>query len=231
MACPNPWGTGQSVGDRAEGHEAREHPDMVYLGRGAAGDRDGRPGDTQDVLQPRGGQGGKGCSGPGGAEWGQPRQRVPGTGAHLRLAYPEVGGRSCLILLDVPLHAWREPDPSPSGTFPTHQTPWSQCPQHTPPFPRGEGDPQDWVTRRWGHGHSLFSLLRTLLAIFLISAVSCSRSSLVSAGSQHVSRGSHHGNVPGNVPGKGTRDPGRGHTHTRTRGRRTHSAQGWGPRG
>lgn len=40
------------------------------------------------------------------------------------------------------------------------------------------------MTWQWGQGHSLFSLLRTLLAIFLISAVSCSRSSLVSVGSQ-----------------------------------------------
>lgn len=149
-----------------------------------------------------------------------------GPGAHLGLAYPEVGRGPCLILLDIPLHAWREPDPSPSGTFPTHQTPRSQCPQHTLPFPRGRGgDPRGWVARRWGRGHSLFSLLRTLLAIFLISAVSCSRSSLVSAESRHVSRGSHRGERP---RGRGTRDPGKG---GREGGHGTHSAQGWGPRG
>lgn len=137
-------------------------------------DRDGRPGDNQDISIPQGqggtgrsGRGGAGRGHPGGRSWGQDS---PGTCVS--------GGRQRIVP-----HPARYSSPCLVRAGPQPLRPHGPCVPSTPRPSHGDrGDLRGWVTQRWGHGHSLFNLLRTLLAIFLISVVSCSRSSLVSAG-------------------------------------------------
>jgi len=199
VACPTPGGTGQGAGDGGEEHKARDHPwhvwDGVLLG---TGDRDERPGDVSH-LQPVGDRVGRGAEDLGGAGWG--RSRGPELTWDLRIRRSaEDRASSCSMFLSMP----------GENRTPARQGPSPPSPPAVPVSPRGRGDWGTPVAGWGGRGHSLFSLLRTLLAIFLMSAVSCSRSSLVSVGWGDVSRGSHRGNVPR----KGTRDPRRGGTLT-----------------
>lgn len=75
-------------------------------------------------------------------------------------------------------------DPQNSGQCPNHKPRWDECIIWVSFGPEELG-PADvrWVVGGWLVPLApflLFSLFRTLLALFLISVVSCSRSSLVS---------------------------------------------------
>lgn len=130
------------------------------------GQRDTRPGITECCWgpldtphpQPVGGR-----VGPGDTGWSSPGTCVSG-GRQRIVPRPARCSSPCL----------ERDRPQPTRNLSHCQPPWFQS-------AREKGTS---ATRRWGQGHSLFSLLRTLLAIFLISVVSCSRSSLVSAGSR-----------------------------------------------
>lgn len=169
MACPSPWGTGQHVGDGTEGHKAGEHPAVVLIGTemGDLGTTRTSPSHRDRVGQGAQDVGVLGGDIPGGRSWGQDS---PGTCVS--------GGRQRIVP-----HPARCSSPCLARAGPQPLRPHGPRVPSTPRPSHGDrGDPRGWVTQRWGHGHSLFNLLRTLLAIFLISVVSCSRSSLVSVG-------------------------------------------------